>query len=496
MARLGLAALTVLALAASTDAQAFGGAVVTDDAHTISSDAARVVYARTGQTSHVTVSPQVVGDATAFALVIPVPAVLTAADIVAGGDDTLAALGSLDAYSAPRLLGYSCEDLYPWLDPDYYYDYYDDYWYDWYDYYDGERRLFGNNWGRGGFDCTGQGCGAGRNPPPYRYYGDYDYGDYGQADTGGDTDGNGGGEVLGVAVSEQFTTGGYDVTVLTAEESAALSEWLVGQGLALGDEGTALAQGYIDQGWSFVVAKVTLETPPVGGAWLNPLRISYTTAAMTLPLRMGLSSGGDVMDLQLWVVNDYDDGRAGMANYRRVTVEEECMWDPALQADEFDAFYREWIADQLNEYSETDPSYAAWAYEFTWGRGACEPCPDGRPLGDSVLPQFGWDTDVSNAFVTRVKLRYTPDQLDQDPVLATNGTVNSSQLEFVAYEPSLESDFPVCGEGWIDNPSTCFDGTPRERTRQPRRRILTSAGSSMGLAGLALLGGLLFRRRR
>ena len=62
------------------------------------------------------------------------------------------------------------------------------------------------------------------------------------------------------------------------------------------------------------------------------------------------------------------------------------------------------------------------------------------------------------------------------------------QQRYILYNESLESDFPVCGEGYRDNPGTCEDDTGGGSNVQ--------WGMMFPVAWLFALGGIAFGRRR
>ena len=61
------------------------------------------------------------------------------------------------------------------------------------------------------------------------------------------------------------------------------------------------------------------------------------------------------------------------------------------------------------------------------------------------------------------------------------------QQRFILHDASLESDFPICGEGWAPDPGTCDDAAPMAPA--PAGLPLLPLGGLV--AGL----GAVFRRR-
>ena len=61
--------------------------------------------------------------------------------------------------------------------------------------------------------------------------------------------------------------------------------------------------------------------------------------------------------------------------------------------------------------------------------------------------------------MTRLHLRYSPEQADQDVVLYGTGSTAVDQIRLIQYDHRLEATYPVCGEGFVDDPGTCDEWT-------------------------------------
>jgi hypothetical protein len=480
--------MAAVAMAAfPADALAFGGAYVGGDGVTATNQFGHVVVTRLGTTNVVTLAPDVTVDAAEFGLVLPVRSVVSAADVTTVDPNLLAAL---DEYSAPKLMEYTCEDLYPWGGEDTGWDYYDEpYYYDYW-YYDNqrERPLFGRNWGEGACgQCGPVGCGNTRVQEPGRgyYYYDYDYGGWDTSAPDTDTGGGSTPEVVGVAVEDEFTSGVYDVTVLTAEESAALVEWLGLAGFAVGPDAEEALQEYVDRGWAFVVAKVTYDGVPEDGGLLPPLQVKYTSTVLELPLRLGTINAEGAQDVVVHVINDRSLGRAKILNHDKAILADDCMQpdDPEESFSDFYDRYADYVLE-LQAQQDTDGELAImrWAHEFSYPGGGCDPCGPRGGLNTSVAAAFGWDIGVTYAHVTRMRMHYNARGLDQDPVIETQGVEGIVSLEFVEYREELESDYMICGEGWAPDPGSCLDARERPRRRLPLQGSLAGTGLLLAAA--------------
>ena len=67
--------------------------------------------------------------------------------------------------------------------------------------------------------------------------------------------------------------------------------------------------------------------------------------------------------------------------------------------------------------------------------------------------------NVRDMFFTRLHMRYTPSQATQDLVLYQSGMTDSQQIRYIEYEDYLEDRYPICEVGWAEDPGSC-DGGP------------------------------------
>ncbi|HJL15847.1 MAG TPA: DUF2330 domain-containing protein, partial [Sandaracinaceae bacterium LLY-WYZ-13_1] len=159
-----------------------------------------------------------------------------------------------------------------------------------------------------------------------------------------------------VVVEAQFQEGEYDITILGADDSTALERWLRDHGYHLPQGAARHLRPYVQQGMKFFVARVDigrlrevarerrqqvqrqqrwmsgglgqlLEGPPVSnappsdaelGRFLSPLRIHYESDAFALPVRLGLLNSMGEQDLVVHVLSP--EGRYEVANYGNRTV--------------------------------------------------------------------------------------------------------------------------------------------------------------------------------
>ncbi len=98
----------MLVLLLAAPAHAFCGTFVGGDGALLANTESRVVLAHTGSMTTLTLAMDYRGDAADFALILPVPDVLTA-ESVSAVDQAL--ITRHDAWSVPREVAYTCDDI-------------------------------------------------------------------------------------------------------------------------------------------------------------------------------------------------------------------------------------------------------------------------------------------------------------------------------------------------------------------------------------------------
>ena len=390
----------LLSLLVATPAHAFCGAYASSAGTDIYNNVSEVAVVRQGNRTTLSVSNDVEGAAgSGFAMLIPVPEVLSEDDVhvLDPGD-----FGVLDAYTRPRLVEYTCDDFAP---------HYDD-------------------------------------PCEQRYANDL----AAEADGGGD--GGGGDDGWDVDVEAEFVVGEYEIVILSAEESTALIGWLHDEGYQISGATEDMVQEYLDGGAYFFAAKVSADAELGDGDTLSPLQFSYDSEVFSLPIRIGTAASKGVQDLIVYAVTDYADGGVGISNYPEMSLPDECMLDSTFQTDwggDLGAYY----LDQFNGAYEAEAG-ADWMLEYGWGNGHCDPCTGDQP-DEQKLANLGFDFEIMEYgyYISRLHMRYSPEEATQDVVFYTTGRTDQEQVRYIDYVYELESQFEVCGVGWVSEPGTC-----------------------------------------
>jgi uncharacterized protein (TIGR03382 family) len=450
--------LLILGLAPA--AEAFCGHYVGQAGSQIYNQSSQVVVVRQGEQTTLTLANDVQGDTADFALVMPVPQVLTADDVQTVDPEVLRAL---DAYSAPRLVTYECDD--------------------------------------------------------FNYY---SYSDGGGGSDSGTSGGEGDPATDGVVVEATFTEGEFLIQVLSADAAEPLVNWLNENGYEMSPDAETLLGEYISEGSYFVAARVILDENAEAPTYLTPLQFTYTSSSFSLPIRLGTLNSQGVQDLIIYALTDYEKGAVAISNsaYPQLSVESDCMWRGSEEPEaSFGGFYVEQLDAALSGTA------AGWLTEYSWATGGCDPC-SGEPPTDEQVTRLGYAGGAGEAYFTRLHVRYTADGATEDLMLYETNIQDFDQIKFIGYRYELEDRFPICGEGMAEEPGSCDEaggegdasggdddggsgsGSPvpdpngfdlADTVKEPTGCAYGCAASgdgAGGLAGLGLFAGLALAARR
>ncbi|HCH62564.1 MAG TPA: hypothetical protein DFR83_07170, partial [Deltaproteobacteria bacterium] len=175
-----------------------------------------------------------------------------------------------------------------------------------------------------------------------------------------------------------------------------------------------------------------------------------------------------------------------------------CMIDgPSFEADH-DSDLGSYYQQQFTDAYTAEPG-ADWMVEYTWGNGHCDPCTGTEP-DSQLLANVGFDFEQggSGYMFTRLHMRYTPEEATEDVSLYLSGLTEQSQMRFIEHNQKLESRFPVCGIGEVENPGQCeyVNPYPEECGSGDCGCAVSDRTSHLGWLGLAGLVVLGIGRRR
>jgi hypothetical protein len=384
-------ALASMVAASAATVRGFCGFYVARADTKLFNRASQVVLARDGDRTVITMASDYQGDLKEFAVVIPVPTILTRGQIHVG-DKTL--VDHLDAYSAPRLVEY--------------------------------------------FD---------QNPCQLRRY---ELPMAAAAREARDTVAQSNlAKALGVKIDAQYTVGEYDILILSAQQSSGLETWLRQNGYRIPAGATDVIDSYLKQNMRFFVARVNLqEQTRLGFSYLRPLQIAYESPKFMLPIRLGMVNARGPQELYVYALTR--NGRIETTNYRTVRVPSDVELPVYLkQPAEFGAFYKAMFTRQVQN-QDSRAVFLEYAWDMRW----CDPCA-ADPLSNDQLRQLGvfWLGDnanggpanggPANVFVTRLHVRYDNAHFPEDLVFQETADRTNFQGRYVLRHPWTGSD--TCG---------------------------------------------------
>jgi len=380
--------LSCIALPAVGPAQAFCGFYVAKADASLFNKASKVVVARMGEQTAVTMASDYQGDLKEFALVIPVPTVVS--------KDQIKVLESawvdhLDAYSAPRLVEY--------FDPD---------------------------------PC---------NPPlpatvAFSASSRYDRATAVRRE---------GAAALGVKIEAEYTVGEYDILILSATQSDGLAQWLTESGYKIPAGAAPVLGSYIKQSMKFFVARVNLaEQSKLGYQYLRPIQVNFATHKFMLPIRLGTVNANGPQDMIVLMLTEK--GRVETTNYRTVKIPSN-LDVPVFTKSEFGNFYRAMFDHQVGK----DDMRVVYL-EYAWDMGWCDPCAaDPLPndklaaLGAFWVEQAGSPPggtpgmrrtmQGTNVFVTRLHVRYDGVHFPEDLMFQETADRSNFQGRYILRHP-------------------------------------------------------------
>jgi hypothetical protein len=383
--KLGVAVGALLALAAlAGPAWAFCGFYVAQADAKLFNKSSKVVLARDGEKTAITMVNDYQGDAKEFAIVVPVPTFIERKQI---GVVDMPTIDHLDAFTAPRLVEYHDEDPCAPKLP-------------------GPVAMFRR----------------GRAPQTLAY-----------ADASG--------RYRGVTVEATYDVGEYDVSILSAKESDGLVNWLTDNGYRIPASADAVLGSYIKQNMRFFVAKVNLDRMNlIGAGYLRPLQVRYDTAKFMLPLRLGTVNANGPQDLIVYALTR--NGRVETTNYRTVKLPTG-LDVPLYVKDEFGKFYK-----AMFERTVARENMRAVFVEYAWDLNWCDPCAAEpmtfKELAELGARWIESDEDApfatrrgagASAFVTRLHVRYDAAHFPEDLAFMETHDRENFQGRYVLRHP-------------------------------------------------------------
>ncbi len=383
-------------LIAAPQADAFCGFYVAKADAKLFNKASKVVVAHDEDKTVVTMASDYEGDPKEFAVVIPVPTIITKEQVHITDN---ALVDHVDAYSAPRLVEYYDEDP---CRPQVMY----------------EMKAMGGM----AMPQSAAMDSASRSA------------------------------ALGVKIEAQYTVGEYDIVILSATQSGGLETWLKESGYKIPDGASAVLGSYIKQDMKFFVAKVNLkEQEKLGASFLRPIQVAYESPKFMLPIRLGTVNANGPQELFIYMLTRK--GRVETTNYRTVEIPTG-MDVPLFTKSEFGDFYKAMFDTQVKKND-----MRTVFVEYAWNMGWCDPCAADPIPSDKLLElgtfwigeqqqgstpmmkpgamvrRFNPGYRPQDVFITRLHVRYDRAHFPEDLMFEETSNTQNFQGRYVLHHP-------------------------------------------------------------
>ena len=390
----------IAAVCAAGSASAFCGFYVAKADATLFNDRSEVILVRDGQRTIITMSNDFKGNVKDFAMVIPVPTVLQRNDIRIVERRVF---GSLDAYSAPRLVEYWDENpCQRW------------------EYAENEMLM-------DAMPSTASGMSRTLKEKATKDY--------------------------GVTIEAQYSVGEYDIIILGAKESNGLKQWLLDNGYKIPTTAHDVLDPYIRSGLKFFVVKVDLERMQQSGfEYLRPIQMAFESEKFMLPIRLGMANSTGVQDLIVYAFTRT--GRVECVNYRTVKVPSDRNI-PLFTKERFGPFYKDLFDRSWKQEGKNAIALEyAWNVTPSWGGMKCDPCVGPPPMPnefaeagvDWASPQGGG----GQVFFTRLHVRYGQEKFPQDLFFQVTPNTENFQARYILTHPATGDLSCSAGQDYLE----------------------------------------------
>jgi hypothetical protein len=245
-----------------------------------------------------------------------------------------------------------------------------------------------------------------------------------------------------VSVKAAFKVDEYDILILSAEQGHALADWLVAHGYQMPEGASRVLQSYIRQGMFFFVAKVNLvEQARLGFTSLRPIQVAYESPKFMLPIRLGMVNAQGPQEMFVFTLTRT--GRVEVTNYRTVRMPTDLDLPEFVKPD-FPGFYRQ-LFTRRHEREGRVAVFLEYSWNVVPNQPSCDPCtaPYLRPEELRTLGAFWIAADAPNpgsAMLTRLHLRYDAEHFPEDLVFQTTSDRENWQARYVIHHAYAGTD--------------------------------------------------------
>ena len=245
-----------------------------------------------------------------------------------------------------------------------------------------------------------------------------------------------------VTIEAQYKVDEYDILILSAKEGRALDQWLRDNGYRIPEGGPGVLQSYIKQGMYFFVAKVNLnEQKRLGFTYLRPIQVAYESPKLMLPIRLGMVNADGPQEMFVFTLTRK--GRVETTNYRALRLPTG-IDVPEFVKPDFPDFYRKVFTKQ-HQLAGEEAVFLEYCWNVVPNMPSCDPC-TAPYLTAEELRSLGafWISSNTNppgeVVLTRLHLRYDRDHFPEDLQFQVTADRENWQARYVVHHPYSGTD--------------------------------------------------------
>lgn len=255
-----------------------------------------------------------------------------------------------------------------------------------------------------------------------------------------------------VTVEAKYIVGEYDILILSAKESSGLKDWLNENGYKIPAKAEEVLDPYIKSNLKFFVVKVNeKEKQKLNNNFLRPIQIKFNSPKFMLPIRLGMANADGDQDLIVYAFTR--SGRIECTNYRNTNIATDKNIPLFIQKN-FGAFYGNLFTHQWNK-EDKSVAFLEYAWNVTpVNPMKCDPCVGNPPTEQDLLQSGVWwlngkdwndysdidndepDNGNRNVHFTRLHFRYNRKSFPQDLSFQVTPNTKNFQARYIITHPA------------------------------------------------------------
>jgi hypothetical protein len=255
-----------------------------------------------------------------------------------------------------------------------------------------------------------------------------------------------------VKIEAKYLIGEYDILILSAKESGGLKAWLNSNGYKIPANAEEVLDPYIKSNLKFFVVKVNeKEKQKLNTNFLRPIQISFSSPKFMLPIRLGMANADGDQDLLVYAFTRK--GRIECTNYRNVSIATGKNI-PLFVQKNFGAFYGNLFTHQWSNEDES-AAFLEYAWNVTpINQMKCDPCVGNPPTEQDLVQSGVWwlngkdwndysdvdndepDNGSRNVHFTRLHFRYNRESFPQDLMFQVTPNMENFQARYIITHPA------------------------------------------------------------